>query len=484
MGQALYRKHRPKKLSEIIGQEHITQTLSKAVNQGKISHAYLFTGPKGVGKTSIARIMAHQINDLPYIDDSPHLDIIEIDAASNRRIDEIRELRDKVYVAPTSAKYKVYIIDEVHMLTKEAFNALLKTLEEPPAHAVFILATTDAHKLPDTIISRTQRFSFKPVDQAKVVNHLKSIAKSENITVSNDALELLATHGEGSFRDSISLLDQASSYSKKLELENVQALLGIPPSEALETLLSIVSGGDSSAALISNLNNLYEQGYQATAIAKQLAQSVRSQIVNNGLLFPAPQAFTLLDQLIEVPIAHDPERFLEICLLRIRNLNAPSTEDSPAEKTIKPVQKPSSEENLIEEIVTEDLEELTQEPKALSNTDDTLWPKVLLALKLKHNTLYGVVRMAEPTFTPDGLRLAFKFAFHQKRISEAANRKILINIITELTGEPISIECVYDKSAKPPKIAVVAVPSSDNLQSKADITAISNIFGGGELLES
>jgi DNA polymerase-3 subunit gamma/tau len=192
MGKALYRKYRSKSLDEIVGQEHITDTLSKALKTGRISHAYLFTGPRGVGKTSIARIWAHEINNLPYTDDSSHMDIIEIDAASNRRIDEIRELRDKVYIAPTSAKYKVYIIDEVHMLTKEAFNALLKTLEEPPAHVVFILATTDAHKLPETIVSRTQRYSFKPVETAKVAAHLRTIADAEKIQVDDAALTLLA----------------------------------------------------------------------------------------------------------------------------------------------------------------------------------------------------------------------------------------------------------------------------------------------------
>ena len=152
MGQALYRKYRPKKLDDVAGQQHIVAVLGNAIKSGKISHAYLFTGPRGVGKTSVARILAHEINNLEYDERQNHIDIIEIDAASNRRIDEIRDLREKVNISPAEAKYKVYIIDEVHMLTKEAFNALLKTLEEPPEHAVFILATTDAHKVPDTII--------------------------------------------------------------------------------------------------------------------------------------------------------------------------------------------------------------------------------------------------------------------------------------------------------------------------------------------
>jgi DNA polymerase-3 subunit gamma/tau len=166
MGQALYRKYRPREFNDVAGQAHIITTLMKAIETNKISHAYLFTGPKGVGKTSVARILAHLVNGLNYDDDQSDIDIIEIDAASNRRIDEIRELRERVYIAPAMSKYKVYIIDEVHMLTKEAFNALLKTLEEPPEHVIFILATTDTHKLPETIISRTQRFTFRPISAA------------------------------------------------------------------------------------------------------------------------------------------------------------------------------------------------------------------------------------------------------------------------------------------------------------------------------
>src|SRR5579872_6827852 len=191
MGQVLYRKYRSKKLSEIVGQEHITKTLNEALKKGTISHAYLFTGPRGVGKTSIARILAHEVNNLPYDEDVNNIDIIEIDAASNRRIDEIRDLREKVHIAPSSAKYKVYIIDEVHMLTKEAFNALLKTLEEPPEHVIFILATTEAHKLPETIVSRTQRYNFKPIDDKDIAGHLAMIAKREGIKAEPEALKAI-----------------------------------------------------------------------------------------------------------------------------------------------------------------------------------------------------------------------------------------------------------------------------------------------------
>ena len=181
MTKALYRKYRPKSLADVVGQEQVTQPLVLSLKQNKISHAYLFIGPRGTGKTSVARILAHEVNNFSYEVEDDYIDIIEIDGASNRGVDNIRELREKVAIAPTKGKYKVYIIDEVHMLTKEAFNALLKTLEEPPAHVIFIMATTDAYKVPVTITSRAQTYTFKLADAQTMFDFLSSVSKKEKI---------------------------------------------------------------------------------------------------------------------------------------------------------------------------------------------------------------------------------------------------------------------------------------------------------------
>jgi DNA polymerase-3 subunit gamma/tau len=496
MGQALYRTYRSKSLNEIIGQEHITSTLAQALKTGKISHAYLFTGPRGVGKTSIARILAHEINDLPYTDDSSHMDIIEIDAASNRRIDEIRELREKVYVAPTSAKYKVYIIDEVHMLTREAFNALLKTLEEPPAHVIFILATTDAHKLPETIISRTQRFSFKPVEQRKVVAHLREIASAEHITIADDALELIAEHGEGSFRDSISMLDQVRSSNQDVTAHDVQQLLGIPSAEAITTLYEYVCQGATAAQLITTLHSLYQQGYQAAAIASQLAARLRQGIID-GTSNNSAKQLVLLKTLLEVPMSYQPERFLEVSLL----------ETLPARTKSLPKVAAESVAPVIEPVVQQEIQRSVPEPKKIVEQrritesepvshpvataelssgvlDAASWLQVLNELKKDYNTLYGIARMGEPDFSKPGvLELKFKFAFHQKRLKEAKNHEKLTSTIEKVTGARLRIECTIDPNATAAPAATALRPQPLPIQDSATLSAISNIFGGGELVE-
>ena len=278
MDRALYRKYRSKNLDEVVGQEHITETLKNSLKSGKISHAYLLSGPRGVGKTSVARILAHEFNNLKYEDENIHLDIIEIDAASNRRIDEIRDLREKVHITPTSAKYKVYIIDEVHMLTKEAFNALLKTLEEPPEHCIFILATTEAHKLPETIISRTQRFNFKPIPKTAAKTQLQKIAKAEKIKIDDDALELLAEYGEGSLRDIIGMLDQLSATGRPITEKEIRNLVGIPSLKAIDELIKAITDGNNQSAL-TVLDNLKDQAASPASVSKALARRLRQQLL-------------------------------------------------------------------------------------------------------------------------------------------------------------------------------------------------------------
>lgn len=228
---ALYRKYRPQAFNDVVGQEQIVELLTSSIKQNKIGHAYMFCGGRGTGKTTVARIFAHDIGCNPE-------DIIEIDAASNRGIDEIRELRDAVRTAPFSSLYKVYIVDEAHMLTKEAANALLKTLEEPPSHVVFILATTDPNKLPQTIISRCQKIVFKQPDNETLAKRLIYVAEKEGSVISDESAHLIASHGMGSYRDALGILEQIlTTGEKKIKDEDVTLFLGIPEHELLISLL-------------------------------------------------------------------------------------------------------------------------------------------------------------------------------------------------------------------------------------------------------
>ena len=302
MSQALYRKYRSKSLADVVGQDHITDILSRALKSGRIAHAYLLTGPRGVGKTSIARILAHEINGLPYSDDSTHLDIIEIDAASNNGVEDVRSLREKVQIAPTSAAKKVYIIDEVHMLTKPAFNALLKTLEEPPEHVVFILATTDVEKIPATIVSRTQRFGFRAISPVDAVKHLRHIADEEKIKVEDDALQLIAERGDGSFRDSISLLDQLSSLADEkqgITVELIEISLGLAPTKIVDELLISVEKHDVTS-IAKLLDQTAASGISATTVTDQLIHTLRAIAVEK------PQLLSLLDALLDVSKSSQP----------------------------------------------------------------------------------------------------------------------------------------------------------------------------------
>lgn len=334
---ALYRKYRSKSLGEIVGQEHITAILERAIASGKIAHAYLLTGPKGVGKTSIARILAHAINGLPYRDDTNHLDIIEIDAASNNSVEDVRDLRERVQIAPVSAKRKVYIIDEVHMLSKQAFNALLKTLEEPPEHIVFILATTDADKLPATIISRVQRFNFRAISESAAINHLKTIASKENIAIDDDALALIAAHGKGSFRDSIGLLDQIQHLSSDaITRDMVAELLGLADTQLISDLLQAYTAGDT-AAIVRLLDEAASYGAPTAVIAEQLITTIRANVTHQ------PHYLPLLDDLLDVNKSAWPDMKLLTALAKNSAMPQPIAPSALVQKpaVTKPAPKPT-----------------------------------------------------------------------------------------------------------------------------------------------
>src|SRR5437867_4541490 len=262
--QVIARKYRPQRFVEVVGQEHVTQTLSNAIAQGRLAHAFLFAGPRGTGKTTIARIFAKCLNctggpKVDFADDDPRcqeiaegrsLDVLEIDGASNRGIDEVRELRDTVRYAPARGKFKIYIIDEVHMLTKEAFNALLKTLEEPPAHVKFFFATTEPQKVLPTILARCQRFDLRRIPASLIVKHLKEIAKKEKVSVDDDALAAIARGAEGGLRDAESALDQLISFcGNKITEKDVLSVFGLVAHEKMAALTDALIDGKTDQAL-------------------------------------------------------------------------------------------------------------------------------------------------------------------------------------------------------------------------------------------
>lgn len=479
MGKALYRKYRSRKLSEVVGQDHITTTLANALKSGQISHAYLLTGPKGTGKTSVARILAHEVNNLPYEDDSMHLDIIEIDAASNRRIDEIRDLREKVNLAPTSAKYKVYIIDEVHMLTREAFNALLKTLEEPPDHVIFILATTELHKLPDTIISRTQRYGFKPINVEVMVPHLKNIAKQEKIAIDDEALNAIAVHANGGFRDAISLLDQARGSGKRIiTASTIETLLGRAPKKQIQKSLKAVNSADSYGAL-QIVTDLTLEGHSPEMLAVQMIGETRSLLLENEMSLDI--ALQFMTDLLEVPRSSNPSVALELAILRTGGLDAPATTpvDKVVHKPIVPIApkiKPKTTKPVAEKVVE------PQKPNKQSSGDtEKLWQSTLEMLKGEHNTLYGVLRMAEfSQNAPLSITLGFQFPFHMKRASETKHLEVITKTLKLISGKDYAIQ--FFKSTMEPSKVETKEPKTQQKGSSV-LNKIRDVFGDAELLD-
>lgn len=292
MYQVLYRKYRPKVFSDVYGQDHVTSTLKNEIKNGRVSHAYLFTGSRGTGKTTCAKILAKAVNCEHNVDGEPCnecevcrgldngsiYDVVEIDAASNNGVDNIRELRDETNYAPSRGKYRVYIIDEVHMLSTGAFNALLKTLEEPPAHVIFILATTEVHKLPATILSRCQRFDFKRIQPETMAVRLKEVAGLEGLSLDDDAAVLIARIADGALRDGLSILDQCAGRSKEINSDLVSEVAGLAGREAMYKLSDCIANRDSNTAM-SIISDLYQNSFDMERLCVEMINHFRNFLV-------------------------------------------------------------------------------------------------------------------------------------------------------------------------------------------------------------
>ncbi len=476
-GQALYRKYRSRSLDEILGQDHITGLLKKSLEKGRISHAYLLTGPRGTGKTSIARILAHEINQLPYDEESNHLDIIEIDAASNNGVDDVRALREKANIAPVSAKYKVYIIDEVHMLSKPAFNALLKTLEEPPQHVVFILATTDADKLPSTILSRTQQYYFHPISNRVIAKQLLNIAKSEKFLLDEDAAWLIAQQSKGGFRDSISLLDQLSSLAdnkKPLTKKHVAQSIGLTDEESISSILKSYDENNLPNVL-KTIEQLDEQGVSASIIASQLLTNIRQRLDSR------PDYIPLVGQLIEVSGHPHPDLRL-ITALSQHIAPAKTSLDSPqqpakpsATNEPQPIYKPKlTKPNTL----TDDADKKPTPLRKDSQVKETVatkvsksttfdWQLFIDNVRRQSTTLSGLLGNCDFICEGGSLVIFAGKPFNKKRLETSQNLPLLASALQKVHES--DLEIIIKSGQKPledPTLAKVA-----------------DIMGGGEAVE-
>ncbi|MBI2593795.1 DNA polymerase III subunit gamma/tau [Candidatus Daviesbacteria bacterium] len=530
-----YRKYRPQNFDELIGQDHVKKTLLAAFASGKLAHAYLFCGPRGSGKTSTARILAKLVNcesqqsvvsnqssakkaesrelkadsELPCnkcsacisITDGSNLDLIEIDAASNRGIDDIRSLREKIKLAPSSLKKKVYIIDEVHMLTAEAFNALLKTLEEPPAHVLFILATTEVHKLPVTILSRVSRFDFKQASPQDLKLALTNITRKEKLKLTDEILDLIAQVSEGSFRDAVKNLDQISSYGKEISMEEARSVLKANDFSEITYLLEKIIDKDSKEAL-SLIQAINEKGINIKEFINSVLRTLRNiLLIKNGaeegvkleigtgrweilkmlsekinqdkLILYLENFHKSLEQLKYTTIPSLP---LEVAVVKsINQLSVPGSQlsDKSQPVLVKPVSETEKQKT---DRPMPDTRQLKTENRdipsveTMQTSDDAIvitdkWTYILETIRPYNYSLEALLKQAK-VLNCDGANVILEvpYSFHQRILEAPKSKSLLESVLADVLGKSVKITTVLGKRVlRQEELANVEVAQDDEI---------------------